>query len=258
MRLNKNKILVMVLFPLVLFSCTSRKNKLDRSHLIPASDLTTIITDIYITNGLLTIPRVHNWYTPADTLTPYKDVIEKHGYKKEDLDRTLKWYFVRNPKKLEKIYDNVLARLSEMESRSEQEVEILQSRVLNLWKGNEIYAAPDVANDSSSYKITVTHPGVYLLNFTATVFPDDETVNPKAFIYAEQPDSTGNSQKIYFNTMEYLKDGLPHVYSIYLNIPNQNYFNIRGFFTNPCESDAVRKHYIIESITLTLSSSPVV
>lgn len=257
MRLDKNKLLILLLLLLVLFSCTSRKNKLDHSDLIPASDLTNIVTEIYLTNGLLTIPRVHNWYTPADTLTPYSDVIEKYGYKKEDLDRTLKYYFVRKPKALEKIYDNVLARLSEMESRYEQEVQKFQAQILNLWRGKDYYASPDTKNgDSTYFEVKIANPGVYIMNFTATVFPDDGTLKPKPMVYNEPPDST-NMPRDYFNTVEYIKDGQPHSYTIYLTIPNQNYFNLRGWFINSCVPAEVRKHFLIENISLTLSSSPV-
>ena len=54
----------------------------------------------------------------------------------------MKYYFIKNPKKLNKIYDQVLGIISEMESRIEKEALIEQTRKSNLWTGKEFYAEP--------------------------------------------------------------------------------------------------------------------
>lgn len=253
MKLNRIKILILLILPLVIFECTSRKNKLDRSDLIPADDLTDIMTDVYITNGLLTIPRVHHWYTPADTVGPYGEAIEKHGYTKAQLDKTMKWYFVKNPKKLIKIYDKVLARLSEMEIRYTQEAEAFQAASSNLWKGRKIYASPDIKNDDSYFEINMTYPGVYHLSFTATVFPDDQSSDPAFLAYIQNPDSTV-TEKTFLTTIKYIKDGAPHNYYVRIDAPSQYYFHVKGWFVSSCTPDSMNNHFLIENIVFSATS----
>lgn len=258
MRLNRTKLLILLIFPLIIITCTSRKNKIEKSGRISAGELTNILTDISLTNGLLTIPRVHHWYTPADTMAPYNDVIEKHGYKREDFDRTMKWYFVKNPKKLEKIFDNVLARLSEMESRFEQELSAFQAKESNLWKGKEFFASPEkTGSDSTGFDFKVTYPGVYMLSFTATIFPDDEVVSPKLFLFSTPPDNSDTEKMHFVNSIEYIKDGVPHYYYVNLSVPDQNYFSFRGSFINSCMPENLHRHFLIDNIALTKVSDAV-
>jgi hypothetical protein len=258
MRLKRNKLLILLIFPLLILACTSRKNKLDKSDRIPTDDLTNILTEISMTNGLLTIPRVHRWYTPADTMAPYEDVIKKFGYEREDLDKTLKWYFVKNPKKLEKIFDNVLARLSEMESRYDQELSAFQAREANLWRGKEFYASPvSKGSDSTNFKVRLSYPGVYQLTFMATVYPDDHAFAPRLFLYTTNPDSSETGKRHYVNSLEYIRDGLPHYYYVNIKVPDQNYFNVMGSFMNYCMQENPNKHFLFENIAITKISGSV-
>lgn len=250
MKLNLIKILLILIFPLVIFECTSRKNNLNKSDLIPASVLPDIMTDIYITNGLLTVPRVHHWYVPTDTLGPYADAVKKYGYTKQQLDRTMKWYFVRKPKKLIKIYDKVLARLSEMEIRYAQEADAYKAEAANLWKGRKFYASPDLKNEGSYFEIRMNYPGVYHLSFTATIHPDDQSVDPAFFAYFQNPDSTV-TEKTVLTTIKYIKDGAPHNYYVRIDAPSQYFFNVKGWFVNSCVPES---HFLIENIEFSATS----
>ena len=97
-------------------SCTGRRGEAEHKGLIPEKDLILILTDVYIADGLLSLPEINYKYSVGDTLSSYIDIIENNGYTKPEMDRTMRFYFVKNPKKLIKIYDKVLGRLSEMES----------------------------------------------------------------------------------------------------------------------------------------------
>src|SRR5674536_806 len=118
--------LILIIISIMMGSCSGRKNKLDKKNLIPEKDLVSILTDIYITDGLLTVPNIILRASSLDSITTYYQVIESHGYTKEAMDRTMKYYFIENPKRLNKIYDKVLGILSEMESRVDKEVALEQ------------------------------------------------------------------------------------------------------------------------------------
>src|ERR1035437_6037838 len=170
--------LILIIFSIMMGSCSSRKNKMNKKNLIPEKELVSLLTDIHIADGLLTLPKINSWASSLDSISSYYQVIEKHGYTKEVMDRTMKYYFLNNPKKLNKIYDQVLGILSEMESRVEKESIVEMAHIFNKWPGKEFYLLPGLSgNDSTMFDITLFRPGIYILTFSATLFPDDQSLN---------------------------------------------------------------------------------
>jgi hypothetical protein len=249
-------LLILILAVAVTVGCSSRKNKLDRRNLIPEDELTAIIKDLYISDGLLSLPKIVQMYSKLDSISTYVQVIEKHGYTKEAMDKTLKYYFIKKPKQLIKIYDQVLASLSEMESRYEKEVNQMQIKMSNFWKGKDLYLFPDpTGSDSTNFKMTVVAPGIYTLSFTVTLYPDDQSVNPRITAYTCDPDSIKTGKRHYIKSINYLKDGQPHTYSITINAQKKSNFHIRGLlfdFDNWQEDWG--KHLRIDKISYTYTS----
>lgn len=248
--------LLLVLILMTAGACSSRNQKLDRKTIIPKKDLTSIISDVYITDGLMTIPKIRYFYDASDSLSSYKNVIEKHGYTKEDMDHTIEYYYIKDPKALIEIYEQVLATFSEMETRYEKEIGIMQSHSLNLWTGDMTYSLPDPAgNDSASFDIAVKLQGAFILSFTATVYPEDESVNPGFRAYVINPDSLSTGKKRYLNEVKYFKDGQPHDYNIRINCSDKPNHNLIGLFydidNNP---DYSGSRLIIENISYSLTS----
>jgi hypothetical protein len=254
--MNRLTLFILILSTVVTGACSSRKNKLNRGNIIPEKELTSIITDLYISDGLLTLPRTIQLFSKPDSLSSYKQVIEKHGYTKEAMDVTMKYYFVKNPKQLIKIYDQVLAILSEMESRYEKEVTLMQSRISSMWKGKDLYLFPDPSEtDSTDFNMTAVTPGIYTLSFTVTLYPDDQSVNARLTAYTCHPDSIETGKRHYIKTINYLKDGQPHNYSIKMNVQNKSDYHLRGVLY---DTDNIKeewgKHLRIEKISYTYGS----
>lgn len=254
------KILILVLILLVAGSCTSRKAKLDKNNLIPEKDLIAILTDFHIADGLLTLPKYHSLFISLDSISAYIQVIEKHGYTKEAMDKTIKYYFINNPKQLISINDQVLGILSEMESRAETQSALEQNHINNLWTGKELYFFPDTLSpDSTRFDITINKSGVYTLSYSATLFPDDQSVNPRITAYSCNSDSIDNGKKHFLKTISYFKDGLPHTYTMMLNVSDKSAVRFRGLlydFDNL--PDTREKHIFFDKITFTYSSVAVV
>ncbi len=248
-------ILILTLFTLLAGSCSERKTKLDSTGLIPEKELIPLLTDLYISDGLLALPKVRGWLPPLDSLSTYYHVIEKHGYSRETMDKTMQYYFIKKPKKLIEIYDQIIGILSERESILEREVLLAESHIKNLWTGKEFYSIPDLAGtDSTKFDITLYRPGIYTLTFSALLFPDDQSVDPGFTAYSCHPDSIENGKRKYIQTINYIKDGQPHTYSIILTVPDNKVLHFRGwlydFRNNPFE---FYRHIIIENISLTYS-----
>jgi hypothetical protein len=246
---------ILILLSLMAGACSSRKNKLDRSGLIPEDDLVSVLADVYLADGLLTIPNIHSKYVSLDSVEVYEYTIEKHGYTKESMDKTMKYYFIKKPKKLISIYDQVLGILSEMETRSLKQQDYEERVVFNRWKGKDLYYFPDPsATDSTEFDITLDKPSVYSLEFTTTLFPDDQAKNARYTIYTCHPDSINTGKRNYLGTINYIKDGNPHTYSMKIRVPFKNILRLRGilydFDNNP---DEWGKHILINNITLSSS-----
>lgn len=254
--MNRLNLSILILLSVVSFACSRRENKLDHRDMIPEKELTSILTDIYITDGLLSLPRINNLFPHLDSLPEYTKVIEKHGYTKETMDKTIKYYFVKKPKQLIKIYDQVLAILSEMESRYEKEVSLMQSKISNLWKGKELYLFPDPSVvDSTNFDMTVVMTGIYTLTFTLTLYPDDQSVNPRITAYQCNPDSIETGKRQYIRTMNYIKDGQPHTYSLTINVREKSDYHLRGLLYDYDNiQDDWGKHVKIEKIFYTYTS----
>jgi hypothetical protein len=253
---NRCSMIRFMLLILIIFSsfgaCSSRKKKLDNRNLIPEKELTSILTEVYIANGLLSLPRIHNWFSTLDSLSSYNKIFEKHGYTKENMDRTMNYYYIKKPKELIKIYDQVLGILSEMESHVEKEAIQAELHKDNLWKGKEYFYFPDPAGyDSSRFDISLNKPGLYTLSFSATFFPDDQAVNPRMTVYSSHADSIETGKRTYLQTAKYIKDGQPHIYSIFIQVPENTLLNLRGWFYDFDNlPDEREKHARIADLTL--------
>lgn len=234
-------------------SCSGRKSRAEHKDIIPEKDLITILSDVYITDGLLSIPKVVNGYDTPDSLKAYINMIEKHGYTKSQMDRTMRYYFIRQPKKLIKIYDKVLGRLSEMESRLLKRSPSLADPGGNLWKGESIYASPGPrVTDTAGFDFPAGYSRFYTLSFTITLFPDDQTINPRPGVYIQTADTAKSKKRVFFPSFLFVRDGYPHHYRGSVTVTEPPPLKIKGWFIDlENQSPFTGKHYIIENILLT-------
>ena len=84
---------------LFLASCTSVIDKPDRKNLIPEKKLVPLLTEIQLANGLMSSTTVQDWVVRIDSTTTYHYIAEKHGYTKEAIDKTLRYYFMKKPRR---------------------------------------------------------------------------------------------------------------------------------------------------------------
>ncbi len=230
--LIRNILLVVLIFAVIILSCTGRKNKTEHRDLIPENELISVLTDIYMADGLLSLPKINNLYAGIDSVTAYKQVIEKHGFTQAQLDRTIRFYFIKKPKRFIRIYDKVLGRLSEIQSRIDKEYPVPRPDQANLWQGRPFYSISsphEAENPEINFQIPVS--GFYTLKFNLTIYPDDQLPAPRLDMFIYGVDTASAGEKFYFPSMPFIKDGLPHTYksTVFLKNPGKRLF-IKGWF----------------------------
>jgi hypothetical protein len=250
--MNRIKLTFGIFLLLLFASCSGRKNKIVRTNLIPEKDLITILTEVHLADGLLSIPKIQNIFENTDSIMNYIDIIRDNGYTKEAMDRTMNFYFVKKPKKLIKIYDKVLSKLSEMATRVEKELPTTNTLRENIWKGNRDSYLPDPSGkDALVFDQHLLNPGDYTLTFTVTLYPDDQSLNPRFTSYFCNPDSIETGKRDYFPSVDYIKDGRPHTYSFTKRPQSKTYMHLRGWFID-CDNNKAEslKHVRIDNISL--------
>lgn len=245
-------LIILFISSVSLFSCHGKEEIPDSSDLIPRKDLIPILTEIHIADGLLPNRKIQNWILSVDSVSLYSYIIEKHGYKKETFDKTMHYYFVKKPKELIRIYDGILGKLSEMESLLEKEVMISREHASNLWPGEKNYYFPETSvSDSVGFELLLSGSITYTLKFTVTIFPDDQSVNPRATVLAIDADSLENGKRKYFETLRFLKDGQPHTYTMKLSGPINRILNVKGnLYNTDNQPEERQKHISFENISL--------
>ena len=248
--------LILIVILLLNGSCTSREARTDSKGLIPEKVFISLITDLYIADGLLTLPKYHTMYSSLDSMVAYYPILEKYGYKKVNMDKTLRYYYIKNPKKLISIYDQVLAILSERESRADKEGILEEERKNNLWTGKDYYSLPmKTGSDSIAFNVPINIPGIYTLSFNATLFPDDQSMNTHQAVFTTT-DSTGTLNRQFIKTLNFLKDGQRHDYLLLIKISGKTPAYIKGLLYDYDNSiDKIEKHFYIENISLRFSSA---
>jgi Domain of unknown function (DUF4296) len=241
-----------VLAVFMIYSGSGRRGALDSSHLIPEQKLVSILSDIYLTDGLLSYPKVKGWFPDADSTSTYYHIVQKYGYTWQAFDKTMKYYFIRKPKKLIKIYDQLLGRLSALESKAEKATMAEQQKNENLWTGAESFGYPDFSGkDPASFDIKLIRTGEYVLSFIATVYPDDCSDRPELLMYTNDFNNTGSSEKKWIKTPRYIKDGLPHTYYIKIELSGNTGIHLAGsLYSYRSNPQAWEKHISFRMVSL--------
>jgi len=179
-----------------------------RKMLVPDDKMVAILTDTYITTGIMELPAMRNTWAQRDSILNYTDVINSHGYTYEQFDATLKYYFTSKPKRLSRIYDKVTGNLLALETAVMTENMPVKPAEENLWTGKASYSFPeDLTRDPLWFDIPAEEPGDYVLNADIRIFGDDRSLNPRVTVYFSYIDSAGEEKRDYWEEVRLKKDG---------------------------------------------------
>jgi hypothetical protein len=218
----------MLLIPVIMCSCSGKNNDSRNIKLISEEAMVSVMTDLYLSNGLLGYPPVRTLFTAKDSIENYFDVIEKHGYTIEQMDKSMRYYFLENPKKLQKIYDQILSRLSEMQSGLET-VPVMPAGV-NLWNQKERLSVPEAgAHDLLYFSIPIKDTGLYEITFSAIIYPDDKSLYPRTTTFFWHSSETQEGVRDFWDKVDLIRDGNSHRYSISKTLTDTSFTHICGW-----------------------------
>lgn len=264
---------------LSLQACFEPHEEFDTGELIPKERLSELLTDLYLADGILLKPHVRQEYSRRDSFANYNDIIQEHGYTREQLNETFRYYTSQKPEELEGIYDKVGENLTRMEAenlellrddeaatrtegailKKEGTLEELRARdntQENLWTGKDIYRLPeDGPQEIGWQKIPVRGTGTYTLSANIQMFPDDESRNPKMTACFFFDDGTEIGARDTYVSTEIKKDGALRRYTLTkeLRDPKYTHIIIWIFNHNSQKTDQWKKHAIGRDIMLTYS-----
>jgi len=259
MKIRWNNIIVaFILFPgflIMLLILLPSCGKGRKEGLIPEKTFAKILYEIHLADGLISNPELRNIYFRRDSVANYTDIIESHGYTKESMDKTLKYYFTEQPKKLIRIYDRAIGRLTETELLLGNELDQFPAAEGGLWKGSQSYLITGSTDTSKLYFDHVFYiAGDYTMQFILTLYPSDESTNPCFTAYTCRADSLLTGKRNYFSGIRYIRDGQAHTYNFVIKIPPDLPLIFKGqlidFENNPEE---IYRHVKIEKISFMLS-----
>jgi hypothetical protein len=245
--------IIVILFLIAGTSCSRRNKDIDKSGIIPEKDIESILKEVYLADGLLYLSSVYQWYSKTDTVPAYINIIRQHGYTKTDMDKSMRYYYIKNPKILVKIYDKILSEFSETESLLNKESLSEQKDQNNLWTGKINYSIPFADNTiPGPFDITLDNPGQYTLTFSLTVFSNDQSVNPRISIYYIPADSITDNNKTTLKTVPYLKDDRTHQYDFNIEVMPNKPVHLKGYlFCYDNLPGEWEKHVNVEDISIT-------
>jgi hypothetical protein len=253
----KNSITKWILKSLVLLFisvllCSSCKSRESKIRLIPSSDLVDLLTELYVADGLLAYPPVRARFSTKDSTSNYVDIIKRHGFTKERMDYTIRYYFEKRTDKFENIYDQVLTRLNEKQALLEKEIPPVVITSPNLWNGRESIGVPESGiNDKAWFSIPVKDTGNYVLDFNATVYSDDQSINPKVTVFFWHTDSSKTEFRINWTAAPLSKDGQRRPVFLSKKLSDSTFTHIGGWLLD-CDPQGGRwvKHAKVENIVL--------
>ena len=258
--MSTKRLIYFVTLVLALASCGNQDDsKPGRKMLIPDDKLVAILTDTYLTTGMMDLDRMRETWGQRDSILNYTDVISSHGYTLAQLDATLRYYFTDKPKKLARIFDKVTGNLLEMETMimiEKGSAEI--AAVENLWKGNASYSFPeDFTRDPVWFDIPVVKKGVYVLSADIRLFEDDKSRNPRVTLYFSYTDSAGIEIRDYWQEFQLNKDGEFQNVTLSHELDTIRGTRLRGWLLNHDNQPGQwEKHARIANISLRIDTVP--
>lgn len=200
------------------FACSNPEEQIKRSDIIPEEDLVPLLVDIHLSEGLLILSKVNKEYPGRDSVSNYTDVINKHGFEKEDFDKTIHFYS-NKPDELDEIYELVISELNKMEVRiigpARYTEEAARQMRRNLWNRKREWHLPqDGEKEQIGFNIRIYGTGTYSLSARIKMYKDDESANPSVFVYYWYNDGSKYGFRDPFPEIQIEKTGQDSIYKI--------------------------------------------
>lgn len=209
------------------YSCTEKKQE----GLIPEKEFISILSESYLADGLLTIPTIRDKFSKRDTIQNYIEIIKSKGYTYDEMMKTLDYYFTNDPKKLSEMLDQILGKLSEMESVANLAQQQKLNAAAELIKTKFHFVLPDSAvKEKPGFSYDIIGPGTFRLMFSVAIYPSDQSLDPCFTAWTGPADQKSDGKITRLPVIRYLKDGRTHEYLIEGKIERTGPSVLKGFY----------------------------
>ncbi len=206
------KWLFISVFLTLIFACNHR----DRDNIIPRRDLVPLLIDMHIADAMALNTSVSGQFGGLDSSLLYQSVLDKYGYTKDDLTRTLRYYSSK-PEKLIGIYNDVFSTLSK---ESEEAKKLYSSTTIaqtyHIWKPKKprYNVHGDTARYPPVFDVKIDTTGIFVLSVHAKIAPKDESANPRILAYFYNPFNDNQERRIYFEEVPMIKSNYIREYTL--------------------------------------------
>ncbi|MGC9374085.1 MAG: DUF4296 domain-containing protein [Bacteroidales bacterium] len=112
-----NRIILFIIAVFMLSGCQKKKVP---EYVIPPEEMASILVDIHLTDGMLSSTKIRRDFAKKDSANIYNILLYNYGYDRKDFDTSL-FYYSKNLALYDKIYNDVLNQLNEMETQLKEE-----------------------------------------------------------------------------------------------------------------------------------------
>lgn len=247
---------LLIITPLLTTGCFNREKAPKPSGMISRSELTTILTEMYLADGLLNNPAIRKIHENKDSIENYMDIITLHGFTKNQFDETIEYLFLHKPKIMEEVYEDVLVNLSKLEADNQQAREEERTGLnKNLYTGKNNYSLPNEGvNARVELDIPLDKPGRYILKARILLYEDDQTENPHISLWYWYDDGTEEGHIEPWDTVGLAKTGRSKLFTLSKEMDDTLATHLRGYLFNHTDKQGHwEKHGQISNISLNYS-----
>jgi hypothetical protein len=223
----------------VFLSCTRRENEL----YIPREKFIAILTDIHIADAYYST-HYYERRTHSDSVNLYDMIYENHGYSKAQFDTTLKYYSVHS-EKFDRVYEEVITRLSKSEQDIYQNRPLDSETTENLWYGkNSWYLPEEGARRKVPVSLKLKGKGKYVVSFTYKIYDEDQSKNLRLNLFFSDSASTKMDT---LKTVVYVKDARTTIVNVPKDLTDSTYTHLKGYILDHDEKHGRwKKRLVIE------------
>jgi hypothetical protein len=123
-----------------------------------------------------------------------------------------------------------------MQSGLETEAAGMETRGNNLWnQKNKLSVPEDGAHNLLYFSIPVKDTGLYEISFSAIIFKDDQSLNPRTSAFFWHPSESQEGVRSFWNNIDLIKDGTRHSYTVTRTLADTTFTHICGWLFQ-CEA----------------------
>jgi len=183
---------------------------------IPRKDLIPLLIDMHIADALAVNRTINNQFKSLDSSMVYSSVLNKHGYSKNELIKTMEYYTTK-PEKLAKIYDVVFSELS----RKSEKLKATRDKYSfsnsdNVWKAttSRYRITGRDAMYPKAFEFPIDSLGTYYINVLIKMTDEDSSINARINAYFFSPANDVPEKRLYFKETSIPKSKFPREYTL--------------------------------------------